>query len=64
VNANKDSSGFNFYSAAVSADNAALKTVSRAVNVPDNSPTATPVMLTANSYNGNCATVTWKANEI
>jgi len=62
VTVNKDSSGFNFYSANVSADNAALKTVSRAINVPDNIPPAPSIMLTGNSYNGNCVTITWTAN--
>ena len=62
VRVNKDSSGFNFYSASVSADNAALKAVSRAINVPDAIPPAVPIMLTGVSNNGNCATVTWKAN--
>lgn len=62
VNVNKDSSGFNLYYANVSADNASLKAVSRAINVPDATPPAVPKMLTGVSNNGNCATVTWKAN--
>ena len=62
VLANKDSSGFNFYSASVSADNAALKTVNRVINVPDSKAPIAPKMLTGVSNNINCATVTWKAN--
>jgi hypothetical protein len=62
INVNKDSSGFNFYSANVSADNAALKAVSRAINVPDGIPPAAPKMLTGSSNSANSATVTWKAN--
>ena len=62
VQVNKDSSGFNFYSANVSADNADLKTVSRAINIPDGIPPAVPKMLTGVSNSMNCATVTWKPN--
>jgi hypothetical protein len=62
VKVNKDSSGFNLYSANVSADNATLKAVSRAINVPDGIPPAVPKMLTGVSNNVNCATVTWTSN--
>jgi hypothetical protein len=62
VNVNKDSSGFNLYAANVSADNSPLKTVSRAINVPDGTPPAAPKMLTGVSKSANNATVTWTNN--
>jgi hypothetical protein len=63
VNVTKDSSGFNLYTASVSATNANLKVVSRAINVPDGIPPAAPHMVSGVTPKINCATVTWLANK-
>ncbi len=49
VNANKDSSGLNFYIIHVTCDNASPKDVNRAVNVPDQTPPSSPLNLVATS---------------
>lgn len=62
VRVNKDSSGFNLFSATVSGDNAASKVVSRAVNVPDGIPPAAPKNLDGEPGNFTCASLWWSAN--
>jgi len=49
INANKDSSGLNFYIIHVTADNADPKDVNRAVNVPDVISPNAPINLVANA---------------
>ncbi len=49
IKASKDSSGLNFYSFNVVADSVPAKTISRAVNIPDIIPPASPIGLSVNS---------------
>lgn len=62
ISANPDSSGFNFYSAEVSADNAELKKVNRVINIPDGIAPSVPLITGGQSLNPGCAVITWNKN--
>lgn len=62
VRANPDSTGFNVFTATITADNADTKFVYRAIMVPDNIPPAPPQNFTGNSIGNASATFTWTKN--
>lgn len=62
VRANPDSTGFNVFTATITADNADTKFVYRAIMVPDNVPPAAPKNFAGNSIGNASATFTWTKN--
>lgn len=63
INANKDSSGLNFYSFKVTADSVPTKNVDRAINIPDIIPPAAPTGLSAvNATASGSIVLTWNSN--
>lgn len=62
VRANPDSTGFNVFTATITADNADTKFVYRAIMVPDNVPPAAPKNFGGNSIGNASATFTWTKN--
>lgn len=62
IRANPDSTGFNVFTATITADNADTKFVYRAIMVPDNVPPAAPKNFAGNSIGNTSATFTWSTN--
>jgi len=62
ISANKDSTGFNTYTATVTASNADTKVIYRAINIPDNVPPAAPTNFSGNAVGNKSASFTWTAN--
>jgi hypothetical protein len=62
VNANKDSNGFNNFTATITASNAPTKVIFRAINIPDNVPPAAPTGFHAANNGKYSASFYWTAN--
>jgi len=62
VRANKDSSGFNTFTATITASNADTKVIYRAINIPDNTPPAAPTNFSGSAIGNKSASFSWNAN--
>ncbi|MCK9210050.1 MAG: T9SS type A sorting domain-containing protein [Ignavibacteriaceae bacterium] len=62
INANKDSTGFNTFTATITASNADTKIIYRAINIPDNVPPNAPSNFSGSAIGNSSASFSWNAN--
>jgi len=62
INANEDSTGFNTFTATITASNADTKIIYRAINIPDSNPPSAPSNFSGSVIGNRSASFSWNAN--